>query len=50
MPDTGIGKLIARAMQDHERPANAKTIVLDNVEAIMECVCVGLGFTLFAGA
>ena len=46
MPDTGIGKLIARAMQDHERPANAKTIVLDNVEAIMECVCVGLGFTL----
>lgn len=46
MPDTGIGKLIARAMPDHERSAHARTIVLDNLEAIMECVSSGLGFTL----
>lgn len=46
MPDTGIGKLIARAMLDHERPHRAKTIVLDNLEAIMECVSGGVGFTL----
>lgn len=46
MPATGIGKLIAAAMQDHKRPRDAKTIVLDNLEAIMECVAAGLGFTL----
>jgi len=46
MPDTGIGKLIAQSMQQHERPDGAKTIVLDNLEAIMECVSAGLGFTL----
>lgn len=46
MPDTGIGKLIARVMVSHERPAQSKTVVLDNLEAIMECVSAGLGFTL----
>ncbi|SDX72878.1 transcriptional regulator, LysR family [Ruegeria halocynthiae] len=46
MPETGIGKLIAQAMLQYERPARSKTIVLDNLEAIMECVTVGLGFTL----
>ena len=46
MPDTGIGKLIAGEMLKHERPKGAETIVLDNLEAIMECVSAGLGFTL----
>lgn len=46
MPQTGIGKLIAGAMVDQARPPGAKTIVLDNLEAIMECVATGLGFTL----
>lgn len=46
MPDTGIGKLIAHAMMSHRRPENAETIVLDNLEATMECVAEGLGFTL----
>lgn len=46
MPDTGIGKLIASEMKLHQRPRRAKTIVLDNLEAIMECVTNGHGFTL----
>ncbi|MEO0752559.1 MAG: LysR family transcriptional regulator [Pseudomonadota bacterium] len=46
MPDTGIGKLIATEMRRYARPKAAKTIVLDNIEAIMECVAKGLGFTL----
>lgn len=46
MPDTGIGKLIAGEMSRHKREAKARTIVLDNLEAIMECVTSGLGFTL----
>ena len=46
MPNTGIGKLIANEMLKHERPRGAETIVLDNLEAIMECVSAGLGFTL----
>ena len=46
MPDTGIGKLIAGEMLKYERPKGAKTIVLDNLEVIMECVSAGLGFTL----
>jgi DNA-binding transcriptional LysR family regulator len=41
MPDTGIGKLIAGAMG---QPRDV--VVLDNLEAIMECVVAGLGFTL----
>lgn len=46
MPDTGIGKLIAAEIQSYNRPPRARTIVLDNLEAIMECVATGLGFTL----
>lgn len=46
MPDTGIGKLIARAMLTQYRPDIARTIVLDDLESIMECVAGGLGFTL----
>ena len=46
MPDTGIGKLIAAEMATHERPRDARTVMLDNLEAIMECVTAGLGFTL----
>lgn len=46
MPATGIGKLIARGILDYDRPARSKTIVLDNLEAIMECVSAALGFTL----
>ncbi|MEM8631793.1 MAG: LysR family transcriptional regulator [Pseudomonadota bacterium] len=46
MPHTGIGKLIARAMLAHARLPRAKTVVLDNLETIMECVSAGLGFTL----
>lgn len=46
MPDTGIGKLIAGEMLKYKRPKGAETIVLDNLEAIMECVSAGLGFTL----
>ncbi len=46
MPDTGIGKVIAREMRALKRPTSTRTIVLDNLEAIMECVSSGLGFTL----
>lgn len=46
MPDTGIGKLIETAMLQHKRPEGSKTIVMDNLEAIMECVSAQLGFTL----
>ncbi|WP_299280722.1 LysR family transcriptional regulator [uncultured Tateyamaria sp.] len=46
MPQTGIGQLIADAMPSNARPADAPTIVLDNLEAIMGCVKAGLGFTL----
>ena len=50
MPNTGIGKLIASHMNkitpkqsSGQRPAS---IVLDSVEAIMECVKQKIGFTL----
>lgn len=46
MPGTGIGKLIAQAMGKQKRSPNAASIVLDDLEAIMECVTEGLGFTL----
>lgn len=46
MPHTGIGKLIARTMRNQSRRDDARTIVLDDLEAIMECVAAGLGFTL----
>lgn len=46
MPQTGIGKLISSAMQQIKRPQDATNIMLDNLEAIMGCVKIGLGFTL----
>lgn len=46
MPETGIGQLIADAMKSIDRPVDAPTIMLDNLEAIMGCVKAGLGFTL----
>ena len=46
MPDTGIGKLIAQEMRPVKRSRSRKTVVLDNLEASMECVAKGLGFTL----
>lgn len=46
MPQTGIGKVIAGAMENIERPMNARTVILDNLEAIMGCVKNGLGYTL----
>ncbi|MDD9910734.1 MAG: LysR family transcriptional regulator [Ahrensia sp.] len=45
MPESGIGALIeARLKSQGLRPENS--IYLDSVEAIMECVNEGLGFTL----
>lgn len=47
-PNSGIGKVIS----NHVRKLTAKSIkqpiVLDSVEAIMECVNEGIGFTLLA--
>lgn len=45
-PQTGIGQVIADAMKTIDRPTDASTVVLDNIEAIMGCVTAGLGFTL----
>lgn len=50
MPDTGIGKLIAAEIAKYERLKAQDTIVLDNLETIMECVSKGLGFTLLPEA
>jgi len=46
MPQTGIGKLIAKAMSLVDRPSRTETVMLDNIEAIMGCVKNGLGYTL----
>ena len=45
-PGTGIGKLIAAYMVGPDGLHPQKTIVLDGVEAILECVKSGLGLTL----
>ena len=45
-PDSGIGKLIARYVK--QMPRKASMIVLDSVEAIMECVKQGIGFTILS--
>ncbi len=45
LPDSGIGKLIATHVQTGDRRP-ARSVYLDSVEAIMECVNAGLGFTL----
>ena len=43
-PETGIGRLVARYLREAGMKP-AEVIVLDGVEAVMECVTVGLGFT-----
>ena len=46
MPSTGIGKLIAQEMARTGEGMMHSKLVLDSVEAIMECVKNGVGFTL----
>ena len=45
MPNSGIGRLVSRhlAAQGH---AQRGTMILDSVEAIMECVIAGIGLTM----
>ena len=43
-PDTGIGRLIAEHLAS-TYGGPARTIVLDGIEAVMECVRAGVGFT-----
>ncbi|XWN31292.1 MAG: LysR family transcriptional regulator [Devosia sp.] len=45
MPSSGIGKLISEHMQEFVGGGHGH-VVLDSVEAIMECVNRGVGFTL----
>ena len=45
LPDSGIGKLIANHIEPLRR-RQGSSIFLDSVEAIMECVNRGIGFTL----
>jgi len=46
MPNTGIGRLIAEEMSKSTTGDLHSKIILDSVEAIMECVKQGIGFTL----
>ena len=46
LPSTGIGKLTARHLARTKLGERANIIVMDGVEAIMECVKTGFGFTL----
>ncbi|MGI9353086.1 MAG: LysR family transcriptional regulator [Rhizobiaceae bacterium] len=47
-PNSGIGKLIESHIRGFTDYVPKKTILLDSVEAIMECVNEGLGFTLLS--
>ena len=47
-PGSGIGKLIANQVHKLTSKSSRQPIVLDSVEAIMECVNEGIGFTLLA--
>ncbi|MEM9332945.1 MAG: LysR family transcriptional regulator [Pseudomonadota bacterium] len=47
-PSSGIGKLIKAHMQNIIHDQSKEPIQLDSVEAIMECVNEGLGFTLLS--
>jgi len=44
-PQSGIGRLISSHLLSQGHPPR-KTMVLDSVEAIMECVNAGIGFTI----
>ena len=45
MPSTGIGRLIAKRQETLTRKP-AKVLVLDSIEAALECVKLGLGYTI----
>ncbi|MEM9247393.1 MAG: LysR family transcriptional regulator [Pseudomonadota bacterium] len=45
-PEAGIGRLIARHIAPFLQQASQRPIVLDSVDAILECVKEGVGFTL----
>ncbi len=45
MPSSGIGKLITRALRDFPASPRRK-LVLDSIEAAVECVKAGLGYTI----
>ena len=47
-PSSGIGKLIAEFSRLGSHNKEQEVIVLDSVEAIVECVNEGLGYTLLA--
>ena len=47
-PGSGIGKIIQQYMSQGSDSAGKQDIVLESVEAIVECVNEGLGFTLLA--
>ncbi|MDJ0612995.1 MAG: LysR family transcriptional regulator [Rhizobiaceae bacterium] len=47
-PGSGIGKLIERFMSDFSSERAKQDIVLESVEAIVECVNRGMGFTLLS--
>ena len=47
-PNSGIGKVIANHVRKLTSKSTGQPIVLDSVEAIMECVNEGIGFTLLA--
>ena len=47
-PGSGIGKIIQRYMSHGSDSAGKQDVVLESVEAIVECVNEGLGFTLLA--
>ncbi|MEM7302869.1 MAG: LysR family transcriptional regulator [Pseudomonadota bacterium] len=45
-PTTGVGKLIAGAMKNLRKRTSPPEIVLDAIEPILECVKLGVGFSL----
>lgn len=45
-PRSGIGQVIERRIAELTAGTRRNTIVLDNVEAIVECINEGIGFTL----
>ncbi len=47
-PNSGIGKVISNHVRRLTSKSDHQPIVLDSVEAIMECVNEGLGFTLLS--
>ncbi len=47
-PGSGIGKVIANHVRNLTSKSKRPPIMLDSVEAIMECVNEGIGFTLLA--